>query len=84
MEHEMNDYLTPKEKKALAMREARYTFKKMGEIFGVSTTGASRYYQRARRKQEKWAKGNNGLSLPSLFLSQLQGITNEIKELKNG
>ena len=83
MEHEINDCLTPKEKKALAMREARYTLKKMGEIFGVSTTGASRYYQRARRKQEKWIEHNEGLPLPSFFLYQLKWITNEIKELKN-
>ena len=76
--HEIEDVLTPKELKALRMREAGYTFVRMSREFDVSTTGVQRYYQRARRKQEKWLKHNTMLNA---ILLELTPITNQIKEL---
>jgi DNA-directed RNA polymerase specialized sigma24 family protein len=77
--HEINDVLTPKELKALTLREAGYTFIRMKKEFDVSATGVQRYYQRARRKQEKWLEYNAPQS--SLLLKLLLPITNQIKEL---
>ena len=77
--HEINDLLTSKQKKALALREAGYTFKKMGEVLNVSPTAASRWYGSARRNQEAWIEFNkqrDGL------LFQLLPIINSIKELE--
>jgi DNA-directed RNA polymerase specialized sigma24 family protein len=76
--HEINDVLTPKELKALTLREAGYTFIRMKKEFDVSATGVQRYYQRARRKQEKWIKHHRMLDA---ILFELLPITNQIKEL---
>jgi len=76
--HEINDVLTPKELKALTMREAGYTFVRMKKEFGVSATGVQRYYQRARRRQEEWLDFN---VVHKDMLFELVPITNQIKEL---
>ena len=76
--HEIEDVLTPKELKALRMREAGYTFIRMHKEFDVSATGVRRYYQRACRKQEKWLAFN---VVPSGVLFELLPIANQIKEL---
>jgi hypothetical protein len=74
----INDALTPKESLTLAMREAGFTFAKMGKYFNISGTGVQRYYQRARFKQRKWVRLN---SLDHYLLKELSPIIEDIKGL---
>ena len=76
--HEIEDVLTPKELKALRMREAGYTFVRMQKEFDVSATGVQRYYHRARKKQQAWLKHHRMLDAIAF---ELLPITNQIKEL---
>ncbi len=74
----INDALTPKESLTLTMREAGYTFAKMGKYFNISGTGVQRYYQRARFKQRKWIRLN---SLDYYSLRELSPLIEDIKGL---
>ena len=77
--HEIYDGFTPRELKAIALREAGMTYREMGCLMGYTGARARKIYQHACRKREKWIAVN--AQRDGLFF-QLLPIINDIKELR--